>query len=96
MVTALTGVLILGVLAIATALVIRIAAPPSAPAPAAFHLTALQAARLALPRDAEITALGAAGGALMIATRAPDGVETLRVFDARSGAQLRVVAITRD
>ena len=96
MVMALTGVLIIGVLAVATTLVIRLASPPPAPIPSAFYPAALQAARLGLPRDEAITALGASGGVLMIVTRAMDGRETLRVFDANSGAQLRAVAVTRD
>ena len=96
MVMALTGILILGVLAVATALVIRLASPPPAPAPAAFYPAALQAARLGLPRDETITALGASGGALMIATMDMDGRERLRVFDAVSGAQLRAVRIERE
>ena len=96
MVMALTGILIVGVLAVATALVIRLATPPPAPAPAAFYPAALQAARLGLPRDETITALGASGGALMIATMDAQGRERLRVFDAVSGAQLRAVRIERE
>jgi hypothetical protein len=99
MVTVLTATLILGVVAIAAALVIRVtrADPPPAPmpAPAAFDPARLTAESLALPEGEDIVALGAAGDALMIVTRDASGAEWLRLFDPADGAALRAAPITR-
>jgi hypothetical protein len=97
MVTVLTATLILGVVAIAAALVIRVtrADPPPAPAPAAFDPARLTAESLVLPEGEDIVALGAAGDALMIVTRDASGAEWLRLFDPADGAALRAAPITR-
>jgi hypothetical protein len=97
LVTVLTATLIVGVVAIAGALVIRIArppAPPAIPASAAFDVGALTAETVALPEGEAITALGAAGSGLMIATRDATGAERLRLYGP-DGALLRVVGVRR-
>ncbi len=82
---------------VAAALVIRIAAPPpaAAPASAGFDPAALTAGRLALPEGETVTALGAAGETLLIVTRDGAGVERLRLHAAADGAALRVIPIAR-
>jgi hypothetical protein len=94
LVTALTATLILGMLAVAGTLVVRLARP-EAPAAPAFAPQALTAERLVLPAGEAITALGAAGPALAVATRDGRGAERIRLFDPATGAELGAVAVER-
>ena len=94
--TALSATLIVGVLVVAGALVIRITSetargPSLAPADIA-------AESLTLPAGRQITATGFGDGALLIVTRGGEGEkgeERLHVFDAKSGAPLKELAIER-
>ena len=92
MVAALTAVLILGVVTVAGALVIRIAAPGHGGRPAAGPVSA---ERVALPEGETITALGAGGGLIAVATRDAEGRERLRFFHADDGGSAGVVEIGR-
>lgn len=93
LVTALTVTLILGVAVVAGTMTLRIAG--SGGGAPAFDPAAVTAERIALPEGETIRALGAAGGALMVATADAEGRERLRLFDARTGAAGAVVAIDR-
>jgi hypothetical protein len=93
LVTLLTATLIVGIVAVAAALVIRIAGP--APERPGFDAASVTAERLVLPADEAITAVGAAGGALLVATRDAAGAERLRLYDAATGAALREIAVAR-
>jgi hypothetical protein len=89
LVTGLTVALIIGVIAVAATLVIRLAAPPAA----GLDLRRLEAEALAAPAGEVVTATGGLGGALVLATEDPEGRRRLRFYDPRSGAPLRVVEI---
>lgn len=77
--------------AIAAALVIRLAGA----GPEAFDPRAATVERVALPEGESILAVGAAGEALILATRDAEGRERLRLFSAADGAPLRAIAIDR-
>lgn len=49
-----------------------------------------------LPEGAEIVSIGRAPGEVLMVTRAPDGGETLRVFDAASGEETSATPIRRE
>ncbi|MEL6197157.1 MAG: DUF6476 family protein [Pseudomonadota bacterium] len=94
MVTALTLASILAVLAIAGAIVIRLAL--LSPADPASSLPApIAAERLSVPAGEAITALGRAGREILVTTRDGDGAERLRAFDAESGDPRSVTLIER-
>jgi len=93
MVVALTATLMVGVLAIAASIVITVSRD-RAPAPLAGG--ADLAASIALPAGETLVAAAASGGVLTVATRSGEGAETLRLFDAATGAALGAVAVTRD
>jgi len=91
LVTTLTVVLILGMVIVVAAMVVRLGlfdrASESEP---------ITAESLVLPAGAEVLSLGHAEGQLLILTRDADGAETLRVFDADSGAQISATPISRE
>ena len=89
LVTALTVVLILGVLAIAATIVMRLGLGLGGAGP-------IVAERFALPSGMEIIAVGRGEGIVLFVLRAPDGAETLRAFDDRTGEPAGASAITRD
>ena len=91
LVTALTAVLMFGVLAVAVTLVIRIASEPGA-AP----LSDLGAEAVVLPAGEAIVAVGATAAALTIATRDEAGAERLRLFDPATGEPIGEARITRE
>jgi hypothetical protein len=93
LVTALTATLIVGVVAVAGALVIRIAQP--APSGPAFDPADFTAERIALPPGEAIVAVGAAGKAVLFVTRDEAGVERLRLRDPADGAALGAAEILR-
>jgi hypothetical protein len=107
LVTLLMGVLIVGTITVSAALVIRLggvgihgadgepaadaaagtapdAVPPAPPVPA-----------LALPEGHAVTGLGRGGGELLVITRDPAGAETLRAFDAATGAPRSAAPVRR-
>ncbi|MEL7346593.1 MAG: DUF6476 family protein [Pseudomonadota bacterium] len=94
LVSALTLASIVAVLAIAGTVVIRLSTLETAPRPAVPGPVAMPEA-IALPRGETITALGAAGSSVLIATTDAAGVERLRSFDADTGAALSVTVIDR-
>ncbi len=49
-----------------------------------------------LPEGAEVVAIGHAPGEVLLLTRGPDGAETLRVFDAASGAEKSATPVRRE
>ncbi len=49
-----------------------------------------------LPEGAEIVSIGRAPGEVLMATRAAEGGETLRVFDAASGEEISATPIRRE
>ncbi|MFQ5567765.1 MAG: DUF6476 family protein [Paracoccaceae bacterium] len=92
LVSALIVVLIGGMVVVAIALVLRLGGlggTDKAPAP-------VTAAEFALPEGAEVISLGRGPGEVLILTRDPAGAETLRVFDAGSGAETSATPITRE
>jgi hypothetical protein len=92
LVSALMVVLIGGMVAVAVSLVLGLGAlTGSDPAP-----TPVNAAEFTLPEDAEVVSLGRGPGEVLILTRDPAGAETLRVFDATSGAEKSATPINRE
>lgn len=89
MVTLLTATLTIGVLTIAVALVIRIASEPG------VSIKSVDAPALTLPAGETITATGATTAAITIVTRDSEGVERLRLFDPKTGAETDQVLIER-
>ena len=90
LVTALTLVLIVGVVIIVGALVMRITGPAAVQAP-----PRMEAERISVPAGERITATGAATGTLIVVTEDAGGQERLRVYDAASGALRHVTLIDR-
>jgi hypothetical protein len=90
LVTALTLVLILGMITIAVTLVLRISRTPAPPA-----LT-VTAERVVLPAGERVTASGVAEGILMLVTQDTAGVERLRLYDSATGEPRQVVTIARE
>lgn len=88
LVIGLTVVLILGVLAIAATIVMRLGFGFGGAGP-------VTAERFDLP-PGEIVAVGRGEGTVLFVLRRPDGTETLRVYDARSGAPAGESAISRE
>ena len=56
----------------------------------------VSAADFVLPEGAEVVALGRGPGEVLILTREPSGAETLRVFDAASGAETSATPVRRE
>jgi Family of unknown function (DUF6476) len=92
LVTGLTVVLILGVLAIAATIVIRLGFGVGE----AFSGGPVRAERFALPAGAEIVAVGRGPGTVMFVLRGADGTEALHVYDEATGAPESRSAIMRD
>ena len=92
MVVALTATLMVGVLAIAAAIVITVSRDP---APALTEGAEL-AREIALPAGEDLLAATISGGVLTIATKGSDGKERLYLYDATTGAQLGTTEIQRD
>jgi hypothetical protein len=91
LVTGLTVVLIVGVLAIAATIVIRLGFGVGE----VFSGGPVRAARFELPAGAEIVAVGRGPGTVIFVLREPDGAESLHVFNEASGAPESRSAITR-
>ncbi len=91
LVTGLTVVLIVGVLAIAATIVIRLGFGVGE----ALSGGPVRADRFELPEGAEIVALGRGSGTVMFVLRGPDGAEALHVFDEASGEPESRSAIMR-
>jgi hypothetical protein len=91
LVTALTVVLIVGVLAIAATIVIRLGFGFGE----AFSGGPVGAERFELPAGAEIVAVGRGSGTVMFVLRGAGGAEALHVFDEASGALESRSAVTR-
>ncbi|MEM7271127.1 MAG: DUF6476 family protein [Pseudomonadota bacterium] len=89
LVSALTMVLILGMIAVAAALIWRISSEPTRGA-------AVSVESVTLPTGEAITASGAGPEALSFITRDGAGVERMRLFDPETGAPTGVVEIRRD
>lgn len=90
LVSGLMVALIVGVLAIATTIVIRFGFLGGQ------EVVPLTASELRLPASAEVVAVGRGEGTVLFLLRAPDGSETLHAFDRRTGAPAGVSAVTRD
>lgn len=93
LVMALMVVLIGGMVVVVVAMVVRLGVlggPGEAPAPGP-----VSADRFNLPVDAEVVTLGRGSAEVLILTRDPAGIETLRVFDAASGDEKSATLITR-
>lgn len=91
LVTTLMVVLILGMVTIVAAMVVRLGLMdvPGAPAP-------ITAESLVLPEGHDVVSIGRGGGEVLILTRSPDGVETLRTFDAATGEPVSATSVTRE
>ena len=85
-------VLIGGMVVVAVAMVLRLGAlngSDAAPGP-------VSAAEFTLPVGAEVVSVGRGPGEVLILTRDVAGAETLRVFDAGSGAEKSATPIARE
>jgi hypothetical protein len=89
LVTALTAVLIVGVIIIVGALLLRITQPPPA------DDRRPTATSLVVPTGERITASGTAPGAMTLVTVDGDGVERLRLYDPETGRFQRAILIER-
>lgn len=90
MVTLLTATLTIGVLTIAVALVIRIASEPG------VSIKAVDAPSVTMPAGETIIATGATSAAITFVTKDGAGVERLRFFDPKTGAETDQVLINRE
>lgn len=93
MVVALMTTLMVGVLAIAAAIVITVSRDR---APQALAEGAELAESVILPAEDALLSAAVSGGVLTVATRDAGGAETLRMFDASTGAPLGAVAVKRE
>ena len=91
LVSALTAVLMIGVLAVAVTLVIRIASEPGARA-----IAKVTAEEVSIPADAKVIAVGATASSLTVAIRDGEGGEAVLVFHPETGALISRTAINRD
>jgi len=92
LVSVLMVVMIGGMVVVAVSMVLRLGGlggVQTAPAP-------VSAAEFALPVGAEVVSVGRGPGEVLIVTRGPAGAETLRIFDAASGAEKSATPITRE
>lgn len=89
LVSALTIVLIFGMVAVAATLVWRISSEPGAAAPL------ISAEEVTLPAAETVMSVGATENALSFMTKDAEGVERLRVFDPVTGEQSGVLVIKR-
>jgi hypothetical protein len=93
LVTVLMVVLIGGMVVVVVAMVVRLGGlggPDEAPVPGPVSAEAFS-----LPAGADVVSLGRGPGEVLIVTRDPAGAETLRVFDAASGAEKSATPIAR-
>lgn len=86
--TALTAVLILGMVVIAGTVAWRLAGPLSGAVP-------VTAEALVLPEGAEVLALGGAGAELSVLIRAPGGEERLLIYRRADGALISATPVRR-
>lgn len=91
LVTALLGVLIVGMIAVTLTLVIGVSGLGERTAP-----VPIAAERLTLPTDERVTALGRAQGEILIWTRDAAGTERLRAFADVDGTPRSVTAVVRE
>jgi len=92
LVSVLMVVLIGGMVVVAVTLVLRLGGlngSEKAPAP-------IGAAEFSLPVGAEVVTVGRGPGEVLILTRDAAGAETLRIFDAGSGAEKSATPVTRE
>ncbi len=92
LVSALIVVMIGGMVVVAVTMVLRLGAlggSDSAPAP-------VRAAEFTLPEGAEVVSVGRGPGEVLIVTRDAAGAETLRIFDAGSGAEKSATPVRRE
>ena len=92
LVTSLMVVLIVGTVVIVVSLVRGLGAldlSRTAPTP-------VSAEQFSLPADAETITLGRGPGEVLILTRDPSGAETLRIFDAATGAETSATPVVRE
>lgn len=92
LVTGLTVVLMVGVLAIAATIVIRLGFGVGD----ALPIGPVRAERFVLPRETEIVAVGRGPGIVMFVLRGPDGTEALHVFDEETGEPAGRTVIARE
>jgi hypothetical protein len=93
LVSLLMLVLIGGMVVVAAAMVIQLGALEDQ---REAVLEPISAESFLLPDGAGIVTIGHAPGEVLMVTRAPDGSETLRVFDAASGGELSATPIRRE
>jgi len=88
LVSALTIVLIFGMITVAATLIWRISSEDGG-APA------IDADQVTLPAGEVITAVGATEDALTFVTKDAEGVERMRVFDPATGGEIGVLGVER-
>ena len=100
LVSVLMVVMIGAMVVVAVAMVLRLGSlggpepmPGPAPGPAPGPVGA---AEFALPEGAEVVSLGRGPGEVLILTRDAVGAETLRIFDAASGAEKSATPVRRE
>ncbi len=89
LVSALTIVLIFGMMAVAATLIWRISSEPGATPPL------ITAKDVTLPGGETVTSVGATENALSFVTKDADGVERLRVFNPATGEEAGVLVLKR-
>jgi hypothetical protein len=92
LVSSLMVVLIGGMVVIAVAMVMKLGALNGSDKP----LAPVSATEFALPTGAGVVSVGRGPGEVLILTRDPADVETLRIFDADSGAEKSATPVTRE
>ena len=93
LVSLLILVLIGGMLVVVVAMVVQLGALEGQ---REAVLEPISAESFLLPDGATVVTVGHAPGEVLMVTRAPDGSETLRVFDAASGEEISATPIRRE
>lgn len=89
LVSALTIVLIFGMIAVAVTLIWRISSEPGAATPV------VTAEDVTLPRGETVTSVSATESALSFVTKDAEGVERVRIFEPDTGKETGVLVIKR-
>ena len=93
LVSLLMLVLIGGMLVVVAAMVIQLGAIEDQ---REAVLEPVSAESFLLPDGAQIVTIGHAPGEVLMVTRAPDGEETVRVFDAMTGEEISATPVRRE
>ena len=93
LVSLLMVVMIAGMLAVVVLMVVRLGAVEK---PGETAVEPISAESFSLPPGEKVMALGRGPGEVLLLTRNAEGSETLRVFDAKTGAERSATAVERE